>query len=147
MRVLVLDGPNLNLLGTREVALYGGETRATIEQSLRAWAGDAHALTFFQSNYEGALIDALHEARGAQDGVVINAGAYTHTSVALRDALLAVALPAVEVHVTNVARREPFRHVSYLADVCVGTISGFGALGYRLALEALLHTLNARRAA
>ena len=147
MRVLVLDGPNLNLLGTREAVLYGHETRASIEQTLRAWAADAHALTFVQSNHEGALIDALHAARGTQDGVVINAGAYTHTSVALRDALLAVELPAVEVHLTNVARREPFRHVSYLADVCVGTISGFGALGYRLALEALIDTLNARRAA
>jgi 3-dehydroquinate dehydratase-2 len=147
MRVLVLDGPNLNLLGTREAALYGHETRASIERTLRAWASDAHALTFVQSNHEGALIDALHAARGEQDGVVINAGAYTHTSVALRDALLAIELPAVEVHLTNVARREPFRHVSYLADVCVGTISGFGALGYRLALEALIDTLNARRAA
>jgi len=147
VRVLVLDGPNLNLLGTREPAVYGHETLASIQSGLERHAGHAHTLTFTQSNHEGALVDAVHAAVGRQDGLLVNAGAYTHTSIALRDALLAVDLPAVEVHLSNVARREPFRHISYLADVCVGTVSGFGAFGYRLAFDALIHILNARRAA
>jgi 3-dehydroquinate dehydratase-2 len=147
VRVLVLDGPNLNLLGTREPAVYGHETLASIQAGLARHAGPEHTLTFTQSNHEGALVDAVQAAVGRQDGLLVNAGAYTHTSIALRDALLAVDLPAVEVHLSNVARREPFRHVSYLADVCVGTVSGFGAFGYRLAFDALIHILNARRAA
>jgi 3-dehydroquinate dehydratase II len=136
-RILVLNGPNLNLLGTREPAIYGGRTLAQIESELsdvaRRYGAD---LVFFQSNHEGALIDRIHVAR--TDGttfLIINAGAFTHTSIALRDALAAVALPFIEVHLSNVHRREEFRHHSYLADLAVGSIVGLGAAGYRYALE------------
>ena len=137
LRVLVLNGPNLNLLGSREPALYGAQTLAQIEAELSDVAGRFGAdVAFFQSNHEGALVDRVHLA--ATDGtefIVINAGAFTHTSVALRDALAAVALPFVEVHLSNVHRREAFRHHSYLADLAVGSITGLGAAGYRYALE------------
>jgi 3-dehydroquinate dehydratase II len=136
-RILVLNGPNLNLLGTREPAIYGGRTLAQIESELsdvaRRYGAD---LVFFQSNHEGALVDRIHMAR--TDGttfLIINAGAFTHTSIALRDALAAVALPFIEVHLSNVHRREAFRHRSYLADLAVGSIVGLGAAGYRYALE------------
>lgn len=136
-RILVLNGPNLNLLGTREPAIYGGRTLAQIEAELsdvaRRYGAD---LVFFQSNHEGALIDRIHVAR--TDGttfLIINAGAFTHTSIALRDALAAVALPFIEVHLSNVHRREAYRHRSYLADLAVGSIVGLGAAGYRYALE------------
>lgn len=136
-RILILNGPNLNLLGTREPAIYGGRTLAEIEAELsevaRRYSAD---IAFFQSNHEGALIDRIHVAR--TDGttfLIVNAGAYTHTSVALRDALTAVSLPFVEVHLSNVHRREAFRHRSMLADLAVGTIVGLGASGYRFALE------------
>jgi 3-dehydroquinate dehydratase-2 len=136
-RILILNGPNLNLLGTREPAIYGGRTLAEIESELSEVARLHQAdLAFFQSNHEGALIDRIHVAR--TDGttfVIINAGAFTHTSVALRDALAAAGLPFIEVHLSNVHRREPFRHHSYLADLAVGTIVGLGAAGYRYALE------------
>jgi 3-dehydroquinate dehydratase II len=135
--ILILNGPNLNLLGTREPAIYGGRTLAQIEAELsdvaRRYSAD---LAFFQSNHEGALIDRIHVAR--TDGttfLIINAGAFTHTSIALRDALAAVALPFIEVHLSNVHRREEFRHRSLLADLAVGTIVGLGAAGYRYALE------------
>ncbi len=136
-RILVLHGPNLNLLGTREPAIYGADTLADIEARLHAIA-DAHqaALVSFQSNHEGALVDRIQEAR--QDGtdfIVINAAAYTHTSVALRDALAAVGVPFIEVHLSNVHRREPFRHHSYLSDVAVGVIVGLGAAGYDAAVR------------
>jgi 3-dehydroquinate dehydratase-2 len=136
-RILILNGPNLNLLGTREPAIYGGRTLAQIEAELsdvaRKYSAD---VAFFQSNHEGALIDRIHVAR--TDGtsfLIVNAGAFTHTSIALRDALAAVALPFIEVHLSNVHRREEFRHRSLLADFAVGTIVGLGAAGYRYALE------------
>ena len=136
--VLVLNGPNLNLLGTREPEKYGTSTLADVEQ-LAKDAGAAHGLDVecFQSNHEGALVDAIHSARGKAIGIVINAGAYTHTSVAIRDAISAVQLPAVEVHITNVHAREPFRHHSYLSDISKAVIAGAGIMGYRFAVEYL----------
>ena len=137
--LLLLNGPNLNLLGTREPGLYGASTLAEIEAKLSAEAVTlGHQLSVFQSNHEGALIDRIHKARSESiAGVIINAGAYTHSSIALRDALLATALPFVEVHLSNVYAREAFRHHSVLADKAVGVIAGFGAASYRLGLMAL----------
>jgi 3-dehydroquinate dehydratase-2 len=136
-RILVINGPNLNLLGTREPDLYGSQTLADIERAVAevAMAAGARA-EFFQSNHEGAMVDRIHAARAdGTDFIVINAGAFTHTSVALRDALAAVALPFIEVHLSNVHRREAFRHRSYLSDLAVGSIVGLGAAGYRFAVE------------
>jgi 3-dehydroquinate dehydratase II len=134
--VLVVNGPNLNLLGTREPSVYGATTLAEIEAELRRIAADRGAkLAFFQSNHEGALVDRIHAARSeAVDFILINAGALTHTSIALRDALAGVAIPYVEVHLSNVYRREAFRQASFLADQAAGLIVGLGAAGYRLAL-------------
>ncbi len=147
MRVLVLNGPNLNLLGLREPGLYGSSTLAAIDAALQEQAGSLGvSLESFQSNHEGALVDRIHAARGAVDGILINAGAYTHTSVALRDALLAVAIPYVELHLSNVHARESFRHHSFLADRAVGVICGFGPTSYRLALEGLVDHLQGREA-
>ena len=144
MHLLLLNGPNLNLLGQREPGLYGADTLEAIEQRLSAEAGDLGvALTCFQSNHEGALVDRIHEARGQVDGILINAGAFTHTSVALRDALLGVAIPYVELHLSNVHAREAFRHHSYLADQALGVISGFGPTSYSLALQGLVIKLRA----
>ena len=136
--ILVLNGPNLNLLGTREPEKYGTATLADVEQ-LAKDAGAAHGLDVecFQSNHEGALVDAIHAARGKAVGIVLNAGAYTHTSVAIRDAISAVALPTVEVHITNVHAREQFRHHSYLSDISKAVIAGAGIMGYRFAVEYL----------
>jgi 3-dehydroquinate dehydratase-2 len=140
MSLLVLHGPNLNLLGTREPQVYGHVTLAQIDAELRRIAEEAgESLQSFQSNHEGALIDRVHAARG--DGtraLIINPGGLTHTSVALRDALAAVALPFVEVHLSNIHRREPFRHHSYFSDLAEGVICGLGPSGYRLALQHLL---------
>ncbi len=135
MHLLILNGPNLNLLGAREPETYGRATLADLEAGLRA-AFPGVTLDFFQSNHEGALIDRLHQAhRDGLDGVVFNPGGYTHTSVALRDAVAAIAVPVVEVHLSNVHAREAFRRRSMLAPVCVGQIGGLGAAGYHLAVR------------
>jgi 3-dehydroquinate dehydratase II len=145
VKIAVLNGPNLNLLGTREPALYGHESLDDVEQSLRAVGKELGAtLQFAQHNGEGDLIDAIHKLRGKIDGVVINAGAYTHTSLAIRDALVAIAVPFVEVHVTNVYAREPERRHSMLAPAAVGIIAGMGAYGYELALRGLSRKIAAR---
>ncbi|MEN8934913.1 type II 3-dehydroquinate dehydratase [Planktotalea arctica] len=141
-RILILNGPNLNLLGTRQPEVYGATTLQDIEAMCTAHVPSS-ALAFLQSNHEGALIDAIHAAKGAQDGIILNAGAYTHTSVALRDALASIELPCVEVHLSNIHARESFRHHSYIAPVALGQIAGFGALGYLLALDALHAHLHA----
>jgi 3-dehydroquinate dehydratase-2 len=145
MQILVLHGPNLNLLGTREPEVYGSQTLPQIDAELSAIAADAGAsLVSFQSNHEGALVDRIQAARN--DGarfIVINPAAYTHTSVAIRDALAGVALPFIEVHLSNIHRREPFRHHSYLSDLAVGVICGLGANGYRLAVRHALASLGA----
>lgn len=136
-RILVVHGPNLNLLGTREPQIYGSQSLADIERSLAALAAERGvAVDFFQSNHEGALVDRIHAARtDGTDFIIINAGALTHTSIALRDALAAVAIPFIEVHLSNVHRRESFRHHSYLSDLAVGSIVGLGPAGYRFALD------------
>ncbi len=144
--ILVLHGPNLNLLGTREPELYGRRTLAEIDAALRARARAAGAeLEALQSNHEGVLIDRLHAARGQVDFILLNGAGLTHTSVALRDAVVASEIPTVEVHLSNVHQREDFRQTSLLSGVCVGIISGFGALSYVLALEAALDGLELRR--
>jgi len=145
MQLLALHGPNLNLLGTREPGVYGSQTLDQVNAELesRAQALGA-AISCFQSNHEGALVDRIHEGRGSVDGILINAGAYTHSSIALRDALLGVAIPFVELHLSNTHAREPFRHHSTLADKAVGVICGFGPLSYTLALEGLVAHLRAQ---
>jgi len=146
MNVLVLHGPNLNLLGTREPAVYGSVTLPDIDRELAQIAKEAGStLQSLQSNHEGVLIDRVHAARGdGTDFIVINPGGFTHTSVALRDALAGVAIPFVEVHLSNIHRREPFRHHSYFSDLAEGVICGLGAQGYALALRFALARAPAR---
>jgi len=140
MKLLVLNGPNLNLLGTREPGVYGSTTLPQIEQQLVEMAREHDAqITCFQSNHDGALIDRIHQARiEGVDAIIINPGGLTHTSVALRDALAGVAIPFVEVHISNVHKREAFRHHSYLSDIAIGVICGLGPEGYKAALRFLL---------
>ncbi len=143
-RVLVLNGPNLNLLGTREPDVYGATTLHDIEKALKDLGKDLGAtVDCRQSNQEGQLIDWLHEARDSFDGVVLNPGGLTHTSVSLRDGIAATGLPVVEVHISNTAARESFRHQSVTAAVCIGSVAGFGKNSYGLGLRALIDYLNA----
>lgn len=145
LRFLVLNGPNLNLLGAREPAVYGATTLPALSAALDAAAAPLGVtLEHFQSNHEGALIDRLHAAAGAVQGVIINPGGLTHTSVALRDAFAATGLPFVEVHISNVFAREPFRHHSFLSPLAAGVVVGFGVNGYTLALHGLLATAAGR---
>lgn len=141
--VLVLNGPNLNLLGTREPAVYGTATLADIERACVARGGALGLEVLFrQSNAEGQLIDWVHDSRGQVDAIIVNAGAYTHTSIALMDALAAVAVPVYEVHLSNIYRREPFRHLSHISRVADGVLCGLGPLGYELAIEAVARRLG-----
>jgi 3-dehydroquinate dehydratase II len=139
LSILILHGPNLNLLGLREPGIYGVLTLAQIDALLVELGNSSDtAVASLQSNHEGTLVDAIHDARGRYDGIVINAGAYTHTSIAIRDAIAAVRIPTVEVHLSNIYKREEFRHHSYLAAIVIGQISGFGAHSYQLGLQALI---------
>ncbi|MFL5560970.1 MAG: type II 3-dehydroquinate dehydratase [Gemmatimonadaceae bacterium] len=146
MRIAVLNGPNLNLLGSREPTIYGTDTLADVEKQLREVGREIGAeLSFAQENGEGALIDRIHALRGVADGAIINAGAYSHTSLALYDAFASIALPYVEVHVSNIFAREPERRHSTLAAGAVALLAGFGAYGYELALRGLVAKLSSRR--
>ncbi|CBF88074.1 3DHQ_EMENI Catabolic 3-dehydroquinase (3-dehydroquinate dehydratase) [Aspergillus nidulans FGSC A4] len=134
--ILLINGPNLNLLGTREPHIYGSTTLSDVEESSKGHAASLGAsLQTFQSNHEGAIVDRIHAARGNTDAIIINPGAYTHTSVAIRDALLGVEIPFIELHVSNVHAREPFRHHSYFSDKASGIIVGLGVYGYKVAVE------------
>ena len=138
MKILVLNGPNLNLLGTREPEKYGTQTLADIEAFLKDEASKLNIeINFYQSNIEGELVNKIQEAKGQYDGIVINPAAYTHTSVAIRDAFLAVCIPAVEIHLSNIHTREEFRKTSLIAPACIGQITGFGANSYKLGLIAI----------
>ncbi len=144
--ILVLNGPNLNLLGTRQPEIYGTTTLADIRAMVEAHGARlGFTIEFEQSNHEGVMVDLLHAARGRVAGVVLNAGAYTHTSVALRDAISSTELPVVEVHLSNIHAREAFRHVSHIAPVALGQIAGFGPTSYALALDALAAHLGRER--
>lgn len=145
-KILVLNGPNLNLLGTREPEVYGSATLADVEANLARLGGElGHAIASFQTNAEHAMVDRVQQAKGeGVNFILINPGALTHTSIALRDALLGVGIPFIEVHISNVFAREPFRHHSFLTDIAVGIISGLGVQGYELALRAADRHLNQR---
>lgn len=141
--ILILNGPNLNLLGSRQPEVYGPTTLTDIEELCRAKADALNVtLEFRQTNHEGEMVDALHAARGVHAGIILNAGAYTHTSVALMDAISSIMLPVIELHLSNIHAREAFRQKSYIAPVAVGQICGFGAAGYPLAMDALIAYLG-----
>ena len=146
MKILIINGPNINLLGTREPEIYGNLTLDKINEKLSVYAKDTGIeLETFQSNIEGEIVDKIQWARDICDGIVINPAAYTHTSVAIRDAISAVKLPAVEVHISNIHRREEFRRHSFIAPVCIGQIAGFGFNSYRLGLEAVVDYINSKK--
>ncbi len=138
MKVLILNGPNLNLLGIREKSIYGNTSFEDYLAGLREFYKMVE-IDYYQSNVEGELINKIHEVGFTYDGIILNAGAYTHTSIAIADAISAISCPVIEVHISNTAKREPFRHVSYLTAVCQGVIAGFGLKSYELALQALLN--------
>ena len=145
MKIAVINGPNLNLLGVREPAVYGRETLADVERSLRAVARELSVeLEFIQHNGEGQIIDAIHALRGQANGAIVNAGAYAHSSLAIRDALVGISLPFVELHISNVYAREPERRHSMLAGAAIGVVCGLGTYGYELALRGLAKSLAAR---
>ncbi len=144
--ILVINGPNLNLLGTREPQIYGSETLKDLDERLDRVAEELDvSLEHFQSNHEGAIVDKIQAARQQVDFILLNAGAYTHTSVAIRDALAGIDIPFFEIHISNVHRREEFRHHSYLSDIAVGVIVGFGLDGYEFALRGAVNKLNAHK--
>lgn len=143
MKILVINGVNMNMLGSRETEKYGTMTLKDLEKDLYAFSFELGIdIETFQSNFEGEIVEKIHSAKDNFDGIVINAGAYTHTSVAIRDAISAVDIPTVEVHMTNIYKREEFRHHSYMAPVCIGQISGFGADSYKLGLKAIKNFLK-----
>ncbi|MFZ1418269.1 MAG: type II 3-dehydroquinate dehydratase [Burkholderiaceae bacterium] len=145
--ILVIHGPNLNLLGTREPEVYGSQTLADVNQHLQQQAQEwGLALETYQSNHEGEIVEAIHRARGRHQAIIINPAAFTHTSVAVRDALAGVAIPFIEVHLSNVHQREPFRHHSFMSDLAVGVICGLGAYGYEAALSYWAQKLKAKSA-
>lgn len=142
-KILIINGPNLNMLGIREPGIYGSASLKDVEESLQILAKKLGVeLDFFQSNYEGAIIDRIHQAFGKVDGIVINPGAFTHYSYAIRDAIDSVKIPVVEIHISNVHAREEFRHHSVIAPIAVGQIMGFGIYGYQLALRAIVNHLQ-----
>lgn len=146
MKILIVNGPNINLLGTREPEIYGTLTLDSIVEKLSAYAADIGVESeFFQSNIEGEIVDKIQWARDFCDGIVINPAAYTHTSVAIRDAISAVKLPAVEVHISNIHQREEFRRHSFIAPVCIGQIAGFGFDSYKLGLEAVVDYIKSKK--
>ncbi len=143
MKFLIVNGPNLNMLGKREPQVYGAISLSEIEKSVKNLAVQLNVdIEFFQSNYEGAIVEKIQHSFGQFDGIIINAGALTHTSIAIRDALLSVNIPFVEVHISNVFKREPFRHKSYLSDIAQGVIVGLGKQSYLCALNFLVHSLQ-----
>lgn len=143
MKILVINGVNMNMLGFRETEKYGAMTLKDLEKDLYAFSFELGIdLETYQSNIEGKIVEKIHSAKDGIDGIIINAGAYTHTSIAIRDAISAVNIPTIEVHMTNIYKREEFRHHSYLAPVCIGQISGFGANSYKLGLKAVIDYLN-----
>lgn len=143
MKILVINGVNMNMLGFRETEKYGTMTLKDLEKDLYAFSFELGIdLETYQSNIEGKIVEKIHSAKDGIDGIIINAGAYTHTSIAIRDAISAVNIPTIEVHMTNIYKREEFRHNSYLAPVCIGQISGFGANSYKLGLKAVIDYLN-----
>lgn len=140
MKIMVIEGPNINMLGLRETSIYGMMKMSDIHEQMKLAASQQEGveLEFFQSNFEGELVDKIQECLGTKDGIIINAAAFTHTSVAIRDAIAAVALPTIEVHISNVYQREEFRHKSFISPVCSGCIVGFGPFGYHLALMGVI---------